>query len=280
MKKTLYDLLNSNINYEIEYDKLRKSFFSDKLIRLNTIFVFSYSEIFNSWIKYWDYRGLNCDSKEIVSKIDSQKGRGNREYIKKCIYMCEFILNVRQFLKYIQESNEYSGGRPFDYFDDALFIDNVLYILDKLGYDYKVVEKYKVVLYLKNSDAVETAIVINNKEVSDAIIEYNDFRITNNVIEKRKILLEIYKYLEPNRKKISDKNKEVSESLFMAFNKLNIRHDNVDGKRKESIIADMESEELIFWYDNIYNLSLIAIRLIELDETLKQFKELKSKLKK
>ena len=108
-------------------------------------------------------------------------------------------------------------------------------------------------------------------------MEYNDFKISGDIKEKQKILYALANYLEPKRKELREKNSKLEKSLFMAFNKLNIRHNNLEGKEKLGYTSSLTKEELLEWYDKIYNLVLISIRLLELDNQIKPFEDIAKK---
>jgi hypothetical protein len=136
-------------------------------------------------------------------------------------------------------------------------------------------EDYKILLVKKDADAISTAIAVSNIDVSSLIMQYNDFKIAENVNEKQKILFALAKYLEPKRAELKEKNSKLEQNLFMAFNKLHIRHNYLEGKDREEYTANLKNKELLDWYDRTYNLSLIAIRLLELNEMVKPFEEIR-----
>lgn len=115
-------------------------------------------------------------------------------------------------------------------FNDDMMMGNINYILKELGYRIHKEENYKIRLVKEDTDAINTALVVENKEISNLIIQYNDFRIVNSINEKQKILFETAKFLEPKHSQIKTKNSDLEQNLFMAFNKSHIRHNNIEGK--------------------------------------------------
>ena len=69
----------------------------------------------------------------------------------------------------------------------------------------------------------------------------------------------------------------MEDHLYFLFNNINIRHNNLEQGSKEyrKYIADMSKEELEKWYDETYQLCLLAF--LELDNI--QRKEKIEKLK-
>ena len=103
---------------------------------------------------------------------------------------------------------------------------------------------------------------------------------TENVTEpkKRGILLALADKLESRRNKLKGRNTSLETDLFFLFNKLNIRHNNQDseGQNYIPLVADMGAEEIEKWYDDIYQMCLLAfLELDHLDRKnrVKQLKE-------
>ena len=59
---------------------------------------------------------------------------------------------------------------------------------------------------------------------------------------------------------------------------MHIRHNNKSGKDKINYVANIKKKDLIDWYDKVYDLILIAIRLVEMPNYFKDFKELKKNI--
>lgn len=271
MFRSIYDILNKNIDYSKEYKKIKKMFLEEYFIDGSINHSYTYGQIFNNYILKWKYRGTKCSLKEILDEIEQNTDCG-KDPITDCLYLCELILNIREFLIFAKKNYFMSNDNIYIVqFNDEMLIGNILYILKELGYCLHKEEDYKIILVKDDADAISTAIVVEDNDISNLIMQYNDFKIVNNIKEKQKILFNIAKYLEPKRSKIKEKNKDLEQNLFMAFNKLNIRHNNIDGKDKEDYTSNLSKEELLQWYDRTFNLSLIAIRLIELKNIIEPF---------
>ena len=60
--------------------------------------------------------------------------------------------------------------------------------------------------------------------------------------------------------------KMLEKDLFYLFNNLNIRHNNVeptDSGKYKPFVAQMKSEELEYWYDETYQMCLLAFLQLE-----------------
>lgn len=285
MRKSIFDLIDKEIDFRNEYERLYQ------LIRIQKLLVFNdanytYIQIFDKYISEWPYRGI-CTSFDEIAENIGIIDFPDMSAEESCLYLCELILNMRVFLLNIKNKIEppedafYYGMYNSDdydylYFNDKILIDNVKYIIQKLGYEQKNIGD-KIILTKNNADATSTAIIVED-DISDLILNYNDFKIAEDIKAKKDILLSLGQYIEPMRKEIKNKNSNLEDYIFLCLNKLNIRHNNKNGKEKNDYVKNMTDKELINWYDKLYDLILIAIRLVELPNAFKDFKELKIKL--
>ena len=100
-----------------------------------------------------------------------------------------------------------------------------------------------------------------------------------NLQEKKNIILKLAELLEAKRSELSIVDKDFSSDLFYLFNNLNLRHNNIEpsikGKFKQAV-ADMSSEELEYWYDETYQMCLLAFLRLEQADQKMEFNKLKS----
>ena len=101
-----------------------------------------------------------------------------------------------------------------------------------------------------------------------------------NIEGKKSILLLLGDKLEGQRAKLKQINKTLEDSIFTLLNNLNLRHNNIDTDSKEynSFVATMPKKEIESWYDEVYQLCLLAFLEIDNVERARKVKELKQKL--
>lgn len=281
----MFDLLDKDISFSSEYDRLNTMIYKDKYINYNGN-NYTYIEIFDKFISEWKYRGLMTSYYEVSDNM-GLTDYPNYSSEESCLYLCELILNIRNFLLYkksIIEPDEkaFCGYNNFSaddipslILDDKLLIDNVNYILSKLGYKDIKEEEYKVTLIKDKADVISTALLVEEKSLASLILNYNDFKIINDVEAKRQIIFNIGKYFEPKRKTLRGINSKLEDNIFMALNNFHIRHNNISGKDKIDYITQLSDEEFLDLYDKTYHLLLIAFRLIQLPNILKEFDDIK-----
>lgn len=285
MRKNIFDLIDKELDFRNEYVRLYDLIRVQKLVVFND-YKYTYIDIFDKYISEWEYRGICTTFDEIAENIGITDFP-NMSAEESCLYLCELILNMRKFLLYIKNKIEppedayYYGmynEEDYDYLylNDKILVDNINYIIQKLGYEIKDIDN-KVILIKTNADVISTALIVED-DISNLILNYNDFKIAKDIKAKKGILLSLGQYIEPMRKDIKGKNSSLEDYIFLCLNKLNIRHNNKSGKEKNEYVKKMTDEELINWYDKLYDLILIAIRLIELPNTLNDFKALKKNI--
>ena len=73
----------------------------------------------------------------------------------------------------------------------------------------------------------------------------------------------------------------MKKDLFYIFNNLNLRHNNIDWNDKgnyRKYVSEMTSEQIEEWYDETYQMCLLAFLDIEQNERKKKFDALKDNI--
>ena len=96
-----------------------------------------------------------------------------------------------------------------------------------------------------------------------SILRYNHHSLQGDVDAKRAILQAMGQKLEPRRKELCS---NLEDQIFYLLNNLHIRHNNQtkEDKYYKEYISAMEKEELEQWYDELYQMILLAF--LELDQ--------------
>ena len=94
---------------------------------------------------------------------------------------------------------------------------------------------------------------------------------------KKQTLLTFADLLEPKRKDLESVDKLFTSDLFYAFNNFNIRHNNIDptGSKYKKSVADLTTTQLEQWYDEVYQMCLLAFMRLEHIDRKKKFDALK-----
>ena len=85
-------------------------------------------------------------------------------------------------------------------------------------------------------------------------------------MKKRDILRALASEIEPQQNQIKSLDKDLGVALFDLLNGMHIRHNNKDPKKKSYYrqhVVDMTDDELEEWYDEIYQMILLAMLLMD-----------------
>ncbi len=120
-----------------------------------------------------------------------------------------------------------------------------------------------------------------SEEISYKLIYYNHYSMKGDIEAKKQTIIQLAGSLEGKQAELSNINSVLKDDLFYLFNNLNLRHNNVDPsakKKYKAYVANMDDEELEYWYDETYQMCLLAFMSIENAERKKAFIELKANI--
>lgn len=142
-------------------------------------------------------------------------------------------------------------------------------------------------VFFKNEQRV--LITENNATVSDVaenvdeklayqIVKYNHNTLKGDIARKKEILLKLGSELEPKRKQLAKINDALESDIFFVLNNLNLRHNNrsIEDKNYKEYTAQMRKNKLEEWYDELYQMMLLAFLELEQVERNQKIDELKS----
>jgi hypothetical protein len=113
------------------------------------------------------------------------------------------------------------------------------------------------------------------------IIKYNHRLLKGELETKKTILLSMGDNLEPQRKDLTRLNKQLCDSIFFMLNNCSIRHNNrskKDASKYKEYVAKMSKKKLEKWYDELYQMMLLAFLLLDNQNRQAKICELKRKI--
>lgn len=112
------------------------------------------------------------------------------------------------------------------------------------------------------------------------IIRYNHRTLQGDVEAKKRILLTMGAALEPQREDLKTINRALESGIFFMLNNLNLRHNNcTEGdKNYKKAVASMPAEDLEHWYDELYQMILLANLELDNKSRMHDISNLKSAL--
>mgnify|MGYP007083700108 FL=1 len=232
----------------------------------------SLADLISMNFKGFDFRGT-CLT---LDEFDEEHGFNFAEQpqdfdIDYLVSFCEYIYNLLLYL----EDNFF-----FEQFNKCFYLQQIDKVVDAIGYMQSFEDGFAIFLPKDN-----TAIVVSESEyipenLSYKVIAYNHHSMKGNLEQKKQTLLIFADLLEPKRNDLESVDRQFTSDLFYAFNNFNIRHNNVDstGKKYKKPIADLKKAQLEQWYDEIYQMCLLAFMRLEHIDRKKKFDVLKTQI--
>lgn len=187
------------------------------------------------------------------------------------ISFCEYTYNL---LVYMPDS-------PYDYYNgmskQELYKKTLWDIIEKIGYHSIYDDQNGVTIFVPKSQNVISVSEILPDPLSYTVIEYNHYRMKGDLEGKKDILLKLGHLIEPQKKELQSINQSLATTIFFMLNNLNIRHNNVqkDSPSYKEITAMMDNAVLEDWYDELYQLLLLAFLEMDNIERMKKIDSLK-----
>ena len=141
----------------------------------------------------------------------------------------------------------------------------------------EIVEQDITLFIPKKQEAIAVSEIVA-PEISYKVLEYNHYTMKGDIARKKETLRILADQLEPKRADLTAINKELASNVFFMFNNMNIRHNNcTEGdKNYKEVVAKMTQDELESWYDETYQLCLLAFLELDNVERTKKVSELKA----
>lgn len=268
-------LKQADVDYRIEYIRLYELFYRQKVInelgRAYTI-----KEYCAANFMRFPFRGT-CISLDDFDKFYGYQFQPNAIEFDNLVSFCEYSYNLALHANCF--GGEFGYGIPTPRMQPIqIYIYQVEEVIDKIGYMPN--RQNGITDFVPKDQAAISVAEIIDSVLSYRVIEYNHHSMKGDLSRKRNTLLALADRLEAQRNKLKEINKPMESDLFYLFNKMNIRHNNADshGEKYEAYIANMSKETLENWYDDTYQMCLLAFLELEHLERKGRVKELRESI--
>ena len=141
-------------------------------------------------------------------------------------------------------------------------------------------EEKEQVIIVEDKPEVTAVAEIVEAENALSIIRYNHHALKGDIKAKKHILVEIGKKLEPERNRLHTINSSLEDKIFFMLNNMDLRHNNrYEGDRNyKAVVAQMADEELETWYDELYQMMLLAFLELDQSDRSEKIDALKAKI--
>ena len=276
MRKSIFDLFQNNSSIDLDMDRIIELFEDDKIVSVG-FELFTLNSFFERFcFMHWKQKGHCLSFSDFCDTImfESIKQQAQMPPVDtdSVFLLIELVYNVWLLSdKQLKEMNDegFKCSRKHDYYLLKTIMDDVLKDYNHTIYFDEVAER---AIIIEDKPEVTAVAEIIKEDLVVPVIKYNHRTLKGEKKKKKAILISLYHELEPKQKVISDYNNKLEDNLFYLCNNLDIRHNNVDeghGKYKE-YVAKMDKDTLEDWYDELYQMMLLAFLSIDDMENRRQ----------
>ncbi|MCQ2471981.1 MAG: hypothetical protein MJ147_08095 [Clostridia bacterium] len=285
MRKNIFEIVSEKTDIENVINRIIRLFKETNTIIINgsdyfeddtycNIYHFVNVHCFNTWRR----KGLFIDFDDFLNTLNycelEEKAADCEESL---LTFVELIYNL-WFLSEItikQYDDIYSN-------DSFMLLKNIMDdLLQKYNHKAYFNEEEQYVLVVEDKPEVTAVAEILPQNLSLDVIRYNHYSLKGRIDLKKAILIKLGSELEAKDKRLLEINKQLKNDIFNMLNNCNIRHNNVSPEQKgkyKKFIADMSDEELEVWYDELYQMLLLAFLILDNEDRKIRVKEFINKL--
>lgn len=278
MRKSIFDIASASINISNEVDRIVSMSVEEKSTYYPPYDLTLFEFVDQRCFRDWNYRGHFVNVKDFLEAVNYNEiiksaKNGDTEAFMILIELTYNLWNLA-YCDIIDKDSLSKWNNNFFHLRDVM-LDN----LEK--YNHKSYIDDERILIIEDKPEVTAVAEIIEQDLAIDIIQYNHRSMQGEIELKKKILISLGSELEPKRKELQVLNKQLSEDIFFMLNNMNLCHNNRSkkdmGKYKE-YVAKMTKARLEKWYDELYQMMLLAFLLLDNVDRTENVKELKEKI--
>lgn len=273
-------LKDAKIDIKSEYQKLYGLLYDRSIQVSNTNRIFVYDELSERFV-YFHFRGTCLSIDEFNDMHEIRFERDPIDFnIDQLISLCEYIYNMLVAYQMAQNPLGYGVSPIISAPINIQFLmSQIDQVVEQIGYIH--VNENRVTIFVEKDSA---AIAVAESELipdtlSYKLISYSHYTMKGDLEGKKATLQQLAAVLEAKRDELKQVDRTFTSDLFYIFNNLNIRHNNVDSefaRNYKSYVANMPENELEGWYDETYQMCLLAFLQLEHSSRKVEFDKLKA----
>lgn len=282
MRKSIFDIVAESIDMESEANRLVTMSSEEQVLVIDS---YPYKTLFDYVDEYcfkeWEQRGHFVDVDDFLEALEYEDLKEEATHdVDALLTLIELIYNFWE-LSHNQFNDGEKGYRLQwcgNYYHLKDVMDDVLGQYNHVAY---INEEQECVLIVEDKAEVTAAAeIMPTPSLAVDVVRYNHRTLRGEVELKKKILLEMGAELEAKRKKLHAINSTLENDIFFMLNNLNIRHNNKGkgDKNYKEYVAKMRKGRLEKWYDELYQMLLLAFLLMDNTKRVEKVKELKEKI--
>ena len=280
MRKSIFDIVKDNTNLANDVLRLDSMFLKEEILRVNRGIPYTLKDYVEDYcFETWKYRNHCLDVDDFLRTVNYNNLKRSATINAEDIFtLIEVIYNFWNlaFGDLEKGTNGLLWSGIFVHLQDVM--DE---ILRQYNYTAYIPEDDECVLVIEDKPEVTATAEIVPETLSLDIIRYNHRLLKGNINAKKSILLKLASELEPRRKELQELDKDLTSNIFFMLNNMNIRHNNQninEPSKYKKYVAEIDNQHLEDWYDELYQMMLLALLLLDNIERQKSIDELKEKV--
>lgn len=285
-RKNIFEILENKWNIIDEVKRIFTLLNTDCIsVRYSgdkTIIEFIDDYCFYDWKNRYSYLDIEDMARDLDIKLDEDKIPSNLESIEILKYL-EFARNLIMLCDtklFIDNEKGSDDKYKYTYYQEYTVLkENINIVLEHLNFSTKLLKKEeRIILIEKNPSAMSVAEIVD-EDTACKVIEYNHYLLKGDIDKKKKILLQLANKYEGIKSNIKSLNSKLNDDIGFMLNNMHIRHNNKSGKSKKEYVSKMRKDTMEKWYDETYQMLLLAFLLNEQPSRSKKISQLKEKIK-
>lgn len=282
MRKSIFDIVAENMDMESEANRLVTMSSEECVLVVNTYTddtLFNYIDAY--CFKEWEHRGHFVDVDDFLEALryDDLKEDATHN-VDALLTLIELIYNFWELSR--KQFHDTKKGYKLEWCGNYYHLKDVMDdVLSQYNHVAYINEDQECVLIIEDkSEVTAAAEIMPTPALAVDVVRYNHRTLRGEIELKKKILLAMGAELEAKRKKLHTINTTLENDIFFMLNNLNIRHNNKSkgDKNYKEYVAKMRKDRLEKWYDELYQMLLLAFLLMDNIERVEKVKGLKEKI--
>lgn len=254
-------------------------FGDDKLIWYSDMIGYTIKQYVDEYCFFnWKNRGHCLDLEDYLDTLDYDGLLHDaRTEIDGYLTLIELIMNIWKLAEQSlpAEDCNWECSEGF-YHLHEIMTEELSHYNHKATYD----EENEQVLVVEDKPEVTAVAEIAEPALALEIVRYKHHSMSGNITEKKTILLAMGSELEPQRKILESVDRKLAANIFYMLNNLNLRHNNCKAgdRNYHEVVAKMKKADLESWYDELYQMMLLAFLEVDQIERGKRVEELRRQI--
>ena len=282
MRKSIFEIVSENVNIENETERIidMSKYEKTLCVQSNSYFtLFDYVD--NYCFNEWEQRGHFVDVDDFLNALDFDDLEHRATYDEESLLtLIELVYNFWNLSEQDLENDDL--GFKLQWCGNYYHLKNVMDdILNQYNHKVYADEDNNCIFVIEDKEEVTAVVEILPSVLATKVIKYNHRSLKGEIGLKKEILIALGAELEPLRKKLKELNGTMEDTIFFMLNSLNLRHNNcnVEDKAKyKKYVADMTDIELEEYYDELYQMILLAFLLLDNVDRSNKMKALKDNI--